>query len=590
MHPNVLKRLHHLVFVGNIVETNEKSFRIQCLSPIPKLITEAIAAEGNPVRLSGLRSLPQNEKVLRDAADLKASLFLFRLRHGNKHLYVELIAGKAEEAASFYEIVPAPYLGVGQTREMLERKLCKGYVSFLLPRYSSDLGMPELMYCQGRLYGRLSLKSTVSSIMYREQHRNVVYYDIEDWDAYVSWNVDDALYFIQKDHYDMMREETEKQGERLIMPDVKQRAPAEGADTHGEAAFLRQLQLQTREKGLYLELTDMINFHTCVKTGRITIVGGMPGIGKSKFVKVYAEAMGLRHGRELLWLPISPSFQEPQDLLGYGHPNGSFIQSETGLVPFLLEAERHPEQLYMVVFDEMNISHVEHWFTPFLSLLELEPEARMLKLHALADSEVPQQVTIGNNVIFVGTVNFDETTKELSDRLLDRVNMVTFEKPPFREAFVTAGARRETEPLRSFNGLFAQWSRTDDSLSFTEEELELLDALHACLQKHDAAKGVSFRAAAAIGSYLANLPKDEDGNWLISREEAFDLQVKQRILTKIRGLEHAVAPLVQERGRREESLPELLQSPLAQDVSTFTHSLALLRQKARELELYGYAK
>ena len=33
-----------------------------------------------------------------------------------------------------------------------------------------------------------------------------------------------------------------------------------------------------------------------------------------------------------------------------------------------------------------------------------------------------------------------------------------------------------------------------------------------------------------------------------------------------------------------------LQSPLANRVSTFEHSLAYIREKRRELELYGYAK
>lgn len=75
---------------------------------------------------------------------------------------------------------------------------------------------------------------------------------------------------------------------------------------------------------------------------------------------------------ELVWIPISPSYQEPHDLLGYLHPNGTFIESETKLVRTLMKAKENPNQLYIIVFDEMNMSHIEHWFTPFLSVLELE--------------------------------------------------------------------------------------------------------------------------------------------------------------------------------------------------------------------------
>ena len=42
----------------------------------------------------------------------------------------------------------------------------------------------------------------------------------------------------------------------------------------------------------------------------LTILGGIPGVGKSRFVQTYAEALGLQYGEELVWIPISPSYQE----------------------------------------------------------------------------------------------------------------------------------------------------------------------------------------------------------------------------------------------------------------------------------------
>ena len=113
----------------------------------------------------------------------------------------------------------------------------------------------------------------------------------------------------------------------------------------------------------------------------LTILGGIPGVGKSRFVQTYAEALGLQYGEELVWIPISPSYQEPHDLLGYLHPNGTFIESEAKLVRTLMKAKENPNQLYIIVFDEMNMSHIEHWFTPFLSVLELETKNRILNLY-----------------------------------------------------------------------------------------------------------------------------------------------------------------------------------------------------------------
>ena len=107
----------------------------------------------------------------------------------------------------------------------------------------------------------------------------------------------------------------------------------------------------------------------------LTILGGIPGVGKSRFVQTYAEALGLQYGEELVWIPISPSYQEPHDLLGYLHPNGTFIESETKLVRTLMKAKENPNQLYIIVFDEMNMSHIEHWFTRFYLFLNLKQKS-----------------------------------------------------------------------------------------------------------------------------------------------------------------------------------------------------------------------
>ncbi len=126
-----------------------------------------------------------------------------------------------------------------------------------------------------------------------------------------------------------------------------------------------------RNKELYLDETDIYNFHISTKTNMLTILGGIPGAGKSRFVQACTEALGLQYGKN--WFgSISPSYQEPHDLLGYLHPNGTFIESETKLVRALMKAKENQNQLYIIVFDEMNMSHIEHWFTPFLSVLQLE--------------------------------------------------------------------------------------------------------------------------------------------------------------------------------------------------------------------------
>src|SRR5262249_1737599 len=71
----------------------------------------------------------------------------------------------------------------------------------------------------------------------------------------------------------------------------------------------------------------------------------------------------------------------------------------------------------------------------FLSVLELPAEERALTLFAPGvvrpgDPYAPyQQLPLGDNVRFVGTVNIDETTHFFSPKMLDRCQVVAFGAP-----------------------------------------------------------------------------------------------------------------------------------------------------------------
>ncbi len=484
---------------------------------------------------------------------------MFRLYYERGNVYVELICTEEpKEIASSYKMIPAPKVTNNKKRESLERKLSNGYLSFLMPKFPKDFEPPELLWHDGRLYGNISLKSSISSIAYFEQKRECKYINCSDWTKYVEIAVEDQLYFVSDHVYEQLKKRMHEEGKLVEVEDIKVQKDEWEWDER-ESSFLQYVQSMVHNKGLYLDATDIYNFHISVKTNMLTILGGIPGVGKSRFVQTYAEALGLQYGEELVWIPISPSYQEPHDLLGYLHPNGTFIESETKLVRTLMKAKENPNQLYIIVFDEMNMSHIEHWFTPFLSVLQLETKNRILNLYeGVQDIEnsIPSTIEIGENIIFVGTVNFDETTKELSDRLLDRTNLITLQKIPFCEMGMELGKVVLHPPLKVTAGEFRiNWMRNKAMIEvFSEEELELLDKLHVVLSSHDASKGISFRCANAIATYLQNIPFQNNHTYMISREEGFDLQIKQRVLTKIRGTEMMVGSLLSEEAKKGSDL------------------------------------
>ncbi|MBB3155034.1 hypothetical protein FHS16_005141 [Paenibacillus endophyticus] len=279
---------------------------------------------------------------------------------------------------------------------------------------------------------------------------------------------------------------------------------------------------------------------------------------------------------------------------------GIYQESDAGLTGLLVEAESNPEQLYMVIFDEMNLAQVEHWFSPFISLLELEKNKRLLQLYhpsVQCEYAYPSEVDIGDNIIFVGTVNFDETTKSFSQRLLDRANVITPRKLSFSEVWNMqqnqVSGRYET--TRISKSVFREvWmnSSAGEISDLREEEAALMDLLHEALQKTDSQQGISFRVIRAIANYINNIPCLLDGSTVISRGDAWDIQLKQRVLSKLSGMEATIGTLVgifHGENYEEGTLTGILQFAHSQRISSFEQSIELLKKKAKELTTHGYA-
>ena len=94
--------------------------------------------------------------------------------------------------------------------------------------------------------------------------------------------------------------------------------------------------------------------------------------------------------------------------------------------------------------------------------------------------------------------------------------------------------------------------------------------------------GIGPRVVKAIETYLANLPT-EDNMFNLTTAEGVDLQVKQRVLTKIRGSAEQFEALFDE---GEDSVIGLFDK--YNELSTFNECRKTVSQKKKELKTYGY--
>lgn len=190
---------------------------------------------------------------------------------------------------------------------------------------------------------------------------------------------------------------------------------------------------------------DLLAYHHNFKTSDFIILGGASGIGKSSLPKFYNDALHGTSEREtrFIAIPVSPTWMDFHDLLGHVNVvDRCFVPSETQLYRYMLYAAQefssnaHSSGLYSIVLDEMNLSHVEHYFAPFLRHLGSKSGSELISedVNTIPSIQVFDSAAVSADhafhnhstirkpptVRFIGTVNYDETTKQLSARVLDR--------------------------------------------------------------------------------------------------------------------------------------------------------------------------
>lgn len=372
-------------------------------------------------------------------------------------------------------------------------------------------------------------------------------------------------------------------------------APSIAIDNNSEEAFFARWVAETAHTQLSYALEDLHNFHTCVKTGGLTIIAGMSGTGKSQLIQSYQRSLGLTK-EQFLFIPVSPNWTDDADVIGYFDVvNEKYQPATTGLVDVLVAAQENPQKTYMICFDEMNLSRIEHYFSQFLSLLELAPEDRILPLYNATyaakgkKQAYPASITIGTNVRFVGTINLDDSTHQLSDKALDRTNLMTLHVKPFIELLQY---NEDSAPLAPLKQPIALQDFADHStaMQLSEMHLNCLWEIHEAVHGIATYAGIGPRIVRQINSYMKNVHLLTGST--LTAERAFDLQIVQRVLSKIRGDEATLGKLI---GHYDLTSGVMQEGQLQQIFATydalsqFTEAKLVLIDKAKELARHGYA-
>ena len=312
-----------------------------------------------------------------------------------------------------------------------------------------------------------------------------------------------------------------------------------------ETEWLQELEDNIEKADFVFPQRLLYAFHTSLKISEIsqlTVLAGVSGTGKSELPKLYAHFGGFN----FLPVPVQATWDSPQDIFGF-YDYLECRYKATSFLKALVQSQSNgqhgfADRLLLILLDEMNLARVELYFSEFLSRLETRRSIAANSNSALSQieidigaGEIPYSIILGHNVMYVGTINEDETTMTLSDKVLDRGNVITFPRPS------TLHSRKSTNSMPGSQFWLAK-STWNSWIRFPHECLavDVLDNLKQDLQDINSAlshvnRAIGHRVLQAIEAYVANYPgvKDKTVSW----ERPFADQIVQRISPKLRGIE-----------------------------------------------------
>lgn len=296
------------------------------------------------------------------------------------------------------------------------------------------------------------------------------------------------------------------------------------------------------------------------------ILIGNSGTGKTRISKQFAEYLEWESDegkKNWVIIPVGADWTDNTKILGYYNPlaeDGNGKYEKTKIVELIEEANRHKEIPYFVILDEMNLSHVERYFSDFLSHMETPDTPFELEGYT-------RRLDYPENMFVVGTFNIDETTYMFSPKVLDRANVIEFkpQKEDVFKVFSAAGTVGKMVPVNDGSaqaflklakeirtGKFAvdedlTHYYTDVDGDFTGSNLDYVEGvfsdIYEIVQKYDFE--FAFRTVKEIRNYIAAayelLEKTE-----FNLNQIIDEQLLQKILPKIHGNKKEIGQMLEE--------------------------------------------
>lgn len=292
-------------------------------------------------------------------------------------------------------------------------------------------------------------------------------------------------------------------------------------------------------------------FVTALLAKPFVILTGNSGSGKTRVAKQFAEYLEAdTKENEKNWeiVPVGADWTDNTKILGFYNPlanegKGEYV--ETKIFKLIKNANENRNIPYFLILDEMNLSHVERYFSDFLSHMET-PELSFILDGYEGELKFP------SNLFVIGTVNIDETTYMFSPKVLDRANVVEFkpEKAAVMDLFLhPAGSDKIYAAKDGSAEAFLRLSMEIRSgkcevAAQMNEVKELFDKIYGITEKSEFE--FAYRTVKEIRQYISAAYEIAGEKQEFNLMQAVDEQILQKVLPKLHGNKKEIGELLAE--------------------------------------------
>lgn len=301
-------------------------------------------------------------------------------------------------------------------------------------------------------------------------------------------------------------------------------------------------------RGFIYNNKDLNNFYLSLKTKPFVILAGISGTGKSKLVKLFANAIGAtsENGQYNI-ISVKPDWNDSTELFGYKNINDEFIPGKLTEIIKLASSPENINNPYFICLDEMNLARVEYYLSEYLSIIESRDfeNGQIVTGKLFSNGYLPKEseyydLKVPENIYIIGTVNMDDTTFAFSRKVLDRANTIEFSDV---DLDILDFEEEECDPIETDNNfLKTSFLNIKEALDYDKEFVKQINKkiieINEILKKGN--KNFGYRVRDEIVFYM--LENKIAG--LLDEDIAFDYQIMQKILPTISGSESYIKQIL----------------------------------------------